>query len=568
MVNKYLLVSVVLLITSVFIPFPCNQTVQAASESKIALKSYTFGDNQKFKVGFDGKAIIVQIRPRPGEGVFRFASWTLRDWRKNFKKINQFNTNKPLQKGQYVTFPFGSLNDNMQSLVLQTLFPNDTAEEEVWAHRVVFKGETISLIAGVFAKNSVSAINLIEYNELPNNGRNLYIGDVVNIPWNWIRKELNLKPVEVKPPLKVKLDQFGEPHAYYKIQKGESLYSSVVIRFTGRTLAEDVNRMAERLMKLNNIKDEHFILVGSEIKIPIEWLSEEFIITKSADIKEEKVIEKPDVETVKKGIPVHVIIDSGHGGKDPGAYYGSVKKRTVIFEDETVYDISLRLAELLKARNYQVHMTLEDPDQKKPIKNLATVKDADERILVNPPYKITHVRTGINMRIFLVNHIYDSLRRKKVPRKNILLISLHGDALHKSLSGATVYFPDARLRASVFRKRHKVYRARKEYRKELRYPVKENSKAAYNSKAYGNEVIKAFKNAGLKTHRSFAVRGYYYRKGAKTLPGILRYSKIPTSVLVEVGNLNNAADRAGLRKADFRQKIARALTNSIDAYYK
>ncbi|MBU2510078.1 N-acetylmuramoyl-L-alanine amidase [bacterium] len=514
-------------------------------------------------MGFDGQNIIVHIRPRPGEGLFRFASWTLRDWGNNYKNIKKYNQDKPLQKGQYVQFPFSALNDNMQSIVLQTLFPNDSSEEEVWAHRVVYHGETISLIAGVFAKNEISYQKLAKYNNLKDNGKNLQIGDVVNIPWSWVRKELNLKPVEVKEPLVVKLDQFGEPHAYYKMNKGESLYSSVVIRFTGRTLAEDVNDMAAKLLKLNNIEDEHFIHVGSEIKIPLEWISEDYLVKKAPTPSEVEPEEKLEIEPSKKEYPIHIIIDSGHGGKDPGALFGSIKTGDLIFEDETVYDISLRLSDLLKSKDYRVHLILEDPNQDKPVTELSMIKDSDERVMVHPPFVINHVNIGINMRIFLINHIYEQLIRKKVPRNNIVLISLHGDALHESLQGATVYYPDARLRSSNFRKLHSIYRKRKEYRKDIEFPVRDNSRAALLSADYGKTVIESFQKAGLKTHKSFAVRGYYYRKGTRTLPGILRYSKIPTSILIEVGNLNNRSDREGLRKAAYRQKVAAAILDSI-----
>ena len=72
----------------------------------------------------------------------------------------------------------------------------------------------------------------------------------------------------------------------------------------------------------------------------------------------------------------------------------------------------------------------------------------------------------------------------------------------------------------------------------------------------------------MRTHRvSSAVRGYLYRKGKKTLPAVLRYSKVPTSVLVEIANLNNRLDRRDLLKSKTRQKIAKAITNSVTAHF-
>ncbi len=538
-----------------------------AKPARIKLKEYTFGKNQKFKVGFDGRKIIVYIRPRPGEGAFRFSAWTMRDWRNNYQKIKKYNNNKVLQKGQFVKFPFKVLNDQMQSLVLQTLFSNDSSEENAWAHRVMFKGETISLIAGVFAIKEVSASQIIQYNKLKRDGKHLGIGDVVNIPWKWVRPELNLKPIEVKKPLVVKRDQFGKKYAYYSIKKGESFYSSVIIRFTGRTLPEDVNDMADQLLKLNRIKDERFIPVGMAVKIPLEWIREEYLVRQKPIPSEELEEEEPEKMAVVKDVPIHVIIDPGHGGKDPGAVWGTIKKKNRIYEDEIVYDIALRLAAILKGRNYHVHKTLHDPNQPNPVKKMALVKDSDEQILVNPRYNIQNVKIGINMRILLINHIYSTLRRKKVPANNIVLLSLHGDALHRSLQGVTVYYPDARLRRASFVKKQRVYKSRREYSPQLKYPTKENSRSAILSSKFGNTIIKTFASKGLKTHSSFAVRGYYYRKGIRTLPGVLRYSKVPTSVLVEVGNINNKKDRKGFRSSAFRQKLALALADSINARF-
>ena len=48
---------------------------------------------------------------------------------------------------------------------------------------------------------------------------------------------------------------------------------------------------------------------------------------------------------------------------------------------------------------------------------------------------------------------------------------------------------------------------------------------------------------------------------------MLRYSKVPTSVLVEIANLNNRLDRRDLLKAKTRQQIAKAITNSVTAHF-
>ena len=48
---------------------------------------------------------------------------------------------------------------------------------------------------------------------------------------------------------------------------------------------------------------------------------------------------------------------------------------------------------------------------------------------------------------------------------------------------------------------------------------------------------------------------------------MLRYSMVPTSVLVEIANLNNRLDRRDLLKSKTRQKIAKAITNSVTTHF-
>jgi len=40
---------------------------------------------------------------------------------------------------------------------------------------------------------------------------------------------------------------------------------------------------------------------------------------------------------------------------------------------------------------------------------------------------------------------------------------------------------------------------------------------------------------------------------------------VPTSVLVEVANLNNRADRLGVLRPDTRQRVAQALSDALGA---
>ena len=583
----------------------------ASSSAKSTKKSnwqsfqlqYQSSETAKMLVGWNGKRLVVKLKPLVGEGGYSLARRVLLSNFRSLKTIRKYSKTRRLYRNRFITFPLKVINGSIRSSALKAVFFKDKAGIGYWKHRVTFAWETTSMIAGLFTKEGIKAGHLVRYNKMRNKGNILKKGDVIKIPWKWISPELSLRQVSLKPPLKLKQDKSGKLYAHYQMKHGETLYSSVVIRFTGRLLNDEVNQVANKLLKLNNISDAKLIQSRQKIRIPLEWLSEEYLGSQANDVSSKKTSVKKTKKKKTKKIKsskavaskkklkrgkstqkavaqktkskrknnvhkIHVILDSGHGGRDPGATAGSRKNKDLIYEDEVVYDISKRMSKLFKKQGIIVHPTLSDPNQKQPIRYLSNSHDRDERLLVTPHYLTRNARIGVNMRVYLVNHIFKNLRKKKVPSENILFISLHGDALHSSLSGAMVYFPDSRLRRGRFNMSSKIYRKRKEYSTNLTYKPRDNKYSEKLSKSFGKNIINEFRELGLRTHRvSSAVRGYLYRKGKKTLPAVLRYSMVPTSVLVEIANLNNRLDRRDLLKSKIRQKIAKAITNSVTTHF-
>ena len=548
---------------------------------------YQSTGNSEMKVGWNGKRLVVKLKPQSGEGGYNLAKRVLESKYRSLKTIRKYSKSRRLYRNRYITFPFKVINNVIRSSALKAIFFNDKADGDYWKHQVTYGWETTTLIAGLFTKKGIKSRHLVRYNKMRKKGNILKIGDVIKIPWKWISPELALRRVAVKPPLKLKQEASGKFFAHYRMKPGETLYSSVVIRFTGRLLNDEVNQVAKKILKLNNIPDAKLIQNRQNIKIPLEWLSEEYLgnqtnnefsakkaatsgktsKTKKSKTKSKK--SKTRIVAKKTNVhKIHVILDSGHGGGDPGTSGGSRKNKDLIFEDEVVYDVSKRMSELLKKEGVIVHPTLSDPNQKKPVRFLSNRHDKDEQLLVTPRYSSRNSRVGVNMRVYLVNHIYKKLRKQKVPPENIIFISLHGDSLHSSLSGVMVYYPDRRLRRGSFRLKSKIYRRIKEYNSKLTFQAKDNRYSEKLSKSFGKIIIDEFRKTKLRTHRvSSAVRGYLYRKGKKTLPAVLRYSKVPTSVLVEIANLNNRRDRQDLLKSITRQRIAKAISNSIYTHF-
>ena len=584
---------------------PANSSAKSTKKSnwQSFQLQYQSSETSKMLVGWNGKRLVVKLKPLIGEGGYSLARRVMLSNFRSLKTIRKYSKTRRLYRNRFITFPLKVINGSIRSSALKAVFFKDKAGIGYWKHRVTFAWETTSMIAGLFTKEGIKAGHLVRYNKMRNKGNILKKGDVIKIPWKWVSPELSLRPVSLKPPLKLKQDKSGKFYAHYQMKHGETLYSSVVIRFTGRLLNDEVNQVANKLLKLNNISNAKLIQSRQKIRIPLEWLSEEYLGSQTNDVSSRKTSVKKTNKKKTKKIKsskavaskkkhkqgkltqkavaqktkskrknnvhkIHVILDSGHGGRDPGATAGSLKNKDLIYEDEVVYDISKRMSKLFKKQGIIVHPTLSDPNQKQPIRYLSHSHDRDERLLVTPNYLTRNARIGVNMRVYLVNHIFKNLRKKKVPSENILFISLHGDALHSSLSGAMVYFPDSRLRRGRFNMSNKIYRKRKEYSTNLTYKPRDNKYSEKLSKSFGKNIINEFRELGLRTHRvSSAVRGYLYRKGKKTLPAVLRYSMVPTSVLVEIANLNNRLDRRDLLKSKTRQKIAKAITNSVTTHF-
>jgi len=217
-----------------------------------------------------------------------------------------------------------------------------------------------------------------------------------------------------------------------------------------------------------------------------------------------------------------VVIDAGHGGKDPGAI-----GRTGLREKEVTLDIAKRLSSLLNNDGVQT----------------ALVRSTDRFVELDDRVRITN-KSGA-----------------------ALFVSIHANANpSRKLSGFEVYYVAPRLSDA-----------------ERAMSSAKNDKLEVNGSFSGNPslVLKALlwdmihtynKASAVKLSRNICdatscildtkVRGV---KSANY--HVLRGAAIP-AVLVEVGFLSNSSEEAELKNGAYRQRVAQAIHDGLRDYAK
>ncbi len=366
------------------------------------------------------------------------------------------------------------------------------------------------------------------------------------------------------PDLVFQQNSRGEREAVYRLKKGEALYSAVVVRFTGRIDADEVNSLAKKLLDYNSIRDATRIADGTPIRIPARWLDEDVLRGKIPPARGEEKLSRPwpaRRAPRRSRSSLHVILDAGHGGNDPG----TMARGWV--EDEIAYDLMLRIKQGLQRRGAKVYSTVRDRHTGDAINGGSLLaNNRDEYVKVTPEYFMDDSRVALNLRIYLIEDLYRWILRQGVPPENVVMISIHLDHLHPSVGGTMVYFPGARERSSQFRAAGSIYRQFKESRLgTISFNRHDNDRAEASSEAFAWNMIDAFRRANIPVHDYQPVRRYVYRQDNKWTPGIIRYSRVPTSVLLEAANLSNRDDLTRIRSASFRQRLAEAVVKTIVA---
>jgi N-acetylmuramoyl-L-alanine amidase len=551
--------------------------------------------------------IDVRVQPHAGDAWTRLARRISGD-AANWEDLAAFNdADQNLKTHQPVRVPFALLRPALQREIAATLFPHDQLTPDGWRHIVVgargIEGESLWNIAEWFTGDGANYSLIRKAN--PAQGLSTRKGDVILVPKRLltaafggsseeenapktaeeVRKpaddatqraaaDENVPEAIVVAPLAQPSLTYeriaGEPFAVYRLQKGEALYSSVAIRFTGRVYAKDVGDVLERIVKFNAIEDVSRIPVGHPVKIPMELLLPEYLprddparVAREATRRESAKVAR---RTRAAGLAgVHVILDPGHGGNDPGTEHDGV------WESAYVYDVTMRLKRILEKESAaQVSVTTRSK------KNGFAVADrnvlggiTDHFVQTTPKFTLDDAIVGVNLRWYLANSMFRRAMKEGVPKEKVIFLSIHADSLHPSLRGAMAYIPGATFVTGTYRKNGEIYLTRAEVREQ---PVVTQSRsealvAEGLSRELAESVMESFSRKGLKVHPFEPVRDNVIRNRREWVPAIIRHNQVPTRLLLEVGNLGNRKDRDLIQTRKHRQQLADAIYAGILDFY-
>ncbi len=544
-----------------------------AAAASAATRRVELGDGMVASLG-DDRVPRFEALPLQNEGLLKFAERLCGDQGLAPRIAEANGSIQRLLAGVRYEVPVGLLLPHLRFRMMEALFQEDSRTTDGWRHVVHPAGgrqsETLWSIAEWFTGNGRNYGAIRRFNGLQD--EEIDLGQVLIVPNALLLPGLALPPPQLPPPptdLQFGSDSRGA-YGVYSLQAGEALYSSVVVRFTGRIFADDVNRLAREIADRSSIDDVTDIPVGYRVKIPEELLQPEFLpldhprrSSYEADLASTAGYANRVMALDLDGVTV--ILDAGHGGRDVGASISGV------WESTYVYDIMLRLRQLLVSRTTAEVITttrdgggyiLADRDQ--------LAGSRGHSVLVTPPYAIEDSRISSNLRWYLSNSIYrDRTTRNGRDPERVVFVSIHADSLHPSLRGAMVYLPGLLENPANYGKTGSVYTSRKEVRERQRVTFSRSQRVRSEglSRDLAERVIQSFRDEGLQVHANKPIRDRVIRNRSAWVPAVLRFNEVPAKVLVEVCNLANAEDRRLIQTRAFRQRVAEALADALLDYY-
>ncbi len=211
---------------------------------------------------------------------------------------------------------------------------------------------------------------------------------------------------------------------------------------------------------------------------------------------------------------------SGHGGPDPGTMYQG--QNMTLCEDEYAYDVTLRLARKLMEQGATVHMIVQDPNDG--IRNNMYLQmDKDEKCITGYPL-VLNQRLRLTQTTDAVNDLYRMHRKQGISDKDQVAIHIHVDSQHKDMR-KDVYF---------------YYQEDNTHSMEIARKIQKTLDNKYQDLAGRNY------NGTVSTRNLFVMR-----------------NTIPSTIFMELGNIQNSQDHKRLLISSNRQALAEWIYDGI-----
>jgi N-acetylmuramoyl-L-alanine amidase len=484
---------------------------------------------------------------------------------------------------------FEDLSPEGKRWALKAAFPDDVWTKEEVRHFVRHaEVESVWLMASHFTGHGQNYDRLEALN--PKNPEKLVAGDLWRIPRELLSKDLGgqgLAPDRSQPEdglddearvkayralLSFDQDREGK-FAAYRLRRGEALWSSVVMRYTDRVDAKEVNRAAELIAKRSGIADVRSIQPGTTIRIPLALLSDPFQLEGSQALREEQEVREevrrtPKLEAGPRLGGVRIVLDAGHGGRDKGAMANG------LWESDFVYDIAMRTKRILEQdTEASVSSTILYP--RLGFKTREDIRRPSDiaQIQTTPPFPIdgeSPTAVSVHLRWVLANDLFSAFVKKKGDPKKTIFLSFHADSLHPTARGTMVYVPGAASVPSTFGLAGRRAANVKEMKASghVVFSAREKVQGEARSRVFSELLLRELQKAKLPIHPNRAIRNVIHREGKNFVPAAIRHNAAATKVLIEVANLTNEADVENLTDPAFRESYAEAVVKAVRAYYK
>ena len=289
-------------------------------------------------------------------------------------------------------------------------------------------------------------------------------------------------------------------------QNGEAL--NVVVT-TGRSVAE-ISKNQIMVLEPNG---------DNEYRLVLDFVAGTNSGTKSAAASNEKKSSENDKKNTKKRI---IVIDAGHGGKDPGCIgKGGTKEKDVVLA------ITKKLQSQLQAAGFSVYLT-RSGDKYLKLQERASIGEqrrADLFLSIHANANPSRAMKGFS--------VY-TLSEKASDEEAQKLADAENAADKIDVSGFESFSKDIRIALSSLQQ-HAV---------------------AEMSQEYANDCARTFNRAGVEQQPGPAVRHAPLAVLRSTVPG----------ALIECGHLSNAAEEKLLKNSAHQDKLVAAIVRSVKNY--